>query len=129
MQLLKLKNLSFLFIICATLLVVISCGDKEEDPMPPGTCETDNLTYDGWAQEFIDGNCATSGCHDANAANNNTPYSMHTYESAKAAVDAGRIIGAINRAAGFNPMPKGEAKLSDCDISKMEAWIADGAPE
>ena len=129
MYLLKLRNLSFLFIICATALVVISCGDKEEEPEEPGTCETDNLTYDSWAKDLIDGNCATSGCHDANAANNSTPYSMHNYEALKAAVDDGRIVGAINQEAGFSPMPKGELKLSDCDISKMEAWIADGAPE
>ena len=30
---------------------------------------------------------------------------------------------------GFVNMPFGGAKLSDCNISKMEAWIADGAPE
>ena len=130
MQLLKLKNLSFLLILCAAVVVVISCGEKEDDGMNnPGACVTDNLTYDDWAQDFIDGNCATSGCHDANAASSAVPYSMHTYEAAKNAVDAGRIIGAIKREPGFNPMPKGEAMLSDCDISKMEAWIADGAPE
>jgi hypothetical protein len=129
MQLLKLKNLSYLLILCATIIVTASCGDKEEEPEDPSVCNTDNLTYDNWAQDFINGNCATSGCHDANANMNAVPYSMHTYETAKNAVDDGRIIGAINRDPGFNPMPKGEAMLSDCDISKMEAWISDGAPE
>ena len=128
MQILKLKNLSFLLIICASVLVAISCG--EDDPViDPNVCDTENLTYDNFAKNLINESCATSGCHDVNANANAVPYSFHNYDVLKAAVDDGRILGAIKRASGFNPMPKGEEKLSDCNISKMEAWIADGAPK
>ena len=129
MQILKLKNLSFLLIICASVLIVMSCGEDEDPPTDPTGCETENLTYDNWANEYIDGTCATSGCHDASFADNMVPFGLHDYTSAKAAVDFGRIIGAIKRESGFSPMPKGGEMVSDCDISKMEAWIADGAPE
>ncbi|MFT4535039.1 MAG: hypothetical protein ACJA1A_001579 [Saprospiraceae bacterium] len=128
MQILKIKNLSFLLIICASVLVALSCEKDEVPPVDPAVCETENLTYDNFAKNLINGSCATSGCHDVNANANAVPYSFHNYEVLKAAVDDGRILGAINREMGFNPMPKGEAKLSDCNISKMEAWIADGAP-
>jgi hypothetical protein len=127
MQILKLKNLSFLLIICASVLVVMSCDD-EDDP-EPGACETENLTYDNWAKDYIDGSCATAGCHDADFAANMVPFGMFDYESTKAAVGFDRIIGSIKRETGFSPMPKGGAMVSDCNISKMEAWIADGAPE
>ena len=42
-----------------------------------------------------------------------------------------RIVGAINHTEGFLPMPypAGTDKLADCDIDKLTAWIADGAPE
>lgn len=129
MQRLKLKNLSFLLIICASVLVVVSCNKDEVPPIDPGACETDNLTYNNFAKDLVNSTCATSGCHDVNANSNGVPYPFHNYEVMKAAVDAGRILGSIRREAGFSAMPKGEAKLSDCNISKMEAWIADGAPE
>ena len=129
MQILKLKNLSFLLIICASVLVALSCEKEEVPPIDPSVCDTENLTYDNFVKNLVNGNCATSGCHDANSAANAVPYSFNTYEGVKSAVDDERILGAINRAMGFNPMPKGEEKLSDCNISKMEAWIADGAPE
>ncbi|MFT6337087.1 MAG: hypothetical protein ACI86M_003629 [Saprospiraceae bacterium] len=130
MQILKLKNLSFLLIICASALVVFSCGDDDDDdPTDPTVCETEGLTYDNWAKEYINGSCATSGCHNADFLANSVPFTMHNYEAAKASIDAGRILGAMKREAGFSPMPKNEEKASDCDISKMEAWIAGGAPE
>ncbi len=129
MQILKLKNLSFLLIICASVLAVMSCGDDDDDPTDPTVCETENLTYDNWAKDYIDGSCATSGCHNADFATNMVPFGMFDYESTEAAVGFGRIIGAIKRESGFSPMPKGGEMVSDCDISKMEAWIADGAPE
>ncbi len=130
MQILKLKNFSFLLILCASVFVVFSCGDDEvEPPVDPTACETEGLTYENYAMDFINQTCATSGCHDADAANNSTPWTMHNYEGVKAAIDAERFFGAINRDAGFNPMPKGGAMLSDCNLEKMEAWIADGSPE
>jgi hypothetical protein len=78
MQILKLKNLSFLLIIFASVLVVISCGD-DDDPPTGGECETENLTYDNWAKDYIDGSCATSGCHDADFAANMVPFGMFDY--------------------------------------------------
>lgn len=129
MQILKLKNFSLLLILCASVFVVLSCGDKEEPPVDPTVCETDGLTYGNYAKDFINQTCATSGCHDADANSNNTPWPMNNYEGVKAAIDAERLLGAINRDPGFNQMPKGEEKLSDCNLEKMEAWINDGAPE
>lgn len=126
MQILKLKNFSFLLLICASLLVVISCGDDDEEPETG--CTTENLTYDNFAREFITSNCGDSNCHSSSAAEFGT-FAMIDYTSTKAAVDNGRILGAINREDGFNAMPKGEPKLSDCNISKMTAWINDGALE
>ena len=40
-----------------------------------------------------------------------------------------KLIGAIKHEPGFVAMPQSGGKLEDCDIEKMEAWIAAGAPE
>ena len=43
----------------------------------------------------------------------------------------GSMVGALNHEPGFTPMPNppGSPKIAQCDIDKIEAWIADGAPE
>ncbi len=126
MQLLKLKNIGFTLILCASVLVIFSCT-KEEDP-PETTCETEGLTYTNYAKDIIDQTCATASCHNGDVATNGT-FGMADYTSTKAAADNGRIIGTINHEDGFSNMPKGGDKLDDCTIDKLTAWINDGAPE
>ena len=64
----------------------------------------------------------------ANAADL-TVGSFESYAEAKIIADRGKIIDAINHVDGVSNMPKGELQLSDCDISRLTAWINAGAPE
>jgi hypothetical protein len=43
-------------------------------------------------------------------------------------VDDGSLIGSINHDNGFSPMPKGSSKLNLCNITVIQKWIDDGAP-
>jgi hypothetical protein len=43
-------------------------------------------------------------------------------------INSGRLLGAIRHESGFLPMPQNASKLPSCDISKIEQWILDGAP-
>jgi len=62
----------------------------------------------------------------------------HAYPNASAQVELSGYIGvknAINQGllksldhTGYYPMPKGGAKLSDCEISQVRNWIQRGAP-
>ena len=128
MQLLNFRKFGFLFVILlSSALIVVSCGDEDEDP---DTCDTEGLTYDNFAQDFLITNCATlGGCHVEANKDVSGVGSYETYEDAKAVVDEGRLLGAINHMDGFSNMPKGEEKLSDCDIDRLTAWVNDGAPE
>jgi hypothetical protein len=38
------------------------------------------------------------------------------------------LYGTISHSAGFLPMPQNGNKLSDCNITKIRLWVADGAP-
>ena len=120
----KLKNLAFLAILGSTLL--FTACDDEEMMDPADTCETEDLTYTNFAASLINGSCAVVGCHGEGT---NLTFEMHNYETAKIAVDFGRIVGAINHESGFSPMPRGGTKLNDCNIDKLTAWINDGAPQ
>jgi cytochrome c553 len=37
-------------------------------------------------------------------------------------------MGCIEQQPGFDAMPKGASKLSDCDIARIRAWVAAGQP-
>lgn len=127
MQLLNIRKYGFFIVLLmSTAFLIISCGDDDD----PDTCETTGLTYDNFAKDFLVSNCATAGgCHVAANANDLTVGSYETYEEAKIVVNRGKIKAAINHEDGVSNMPKGEPKLSDCNIAKLSAWIDAGAPE
>lgn len=123
LQIMKL-NLTFLFAF--GLLTFIACGDPEEPD--PVACVTTDLTYTADIADIINESCATVGCHGMGTT---TTFEMHDYTTTKAAVDYDRIIGAINHDADFSPMPypEGAAKLEQCKIDQITAWITAGAIE
>jgi hypothetical protein len=42
-------------------------------------------------------------------------------------VNDGRLLGSIQHASGFSPMPEGSAKMNACNITKIRKWIQAGA--
>jgi hypothetical protein len=110
------KKLLSIFAL-ASLLFVMSCGDDED-------CNTKGLTYNKDIKTLISG-CASASCH----ASGSNVGSLSNYTDTKAFVAFGRILGAVKHSTGFSPMPKGGTKWSDCNISKLEAWINAGMPE
>jgi cytochrome c553 len=103
-------------------IFVASCG-KEDDPV---ACVTTGLTYNKDIKPILS-SCAAAGCHVSAAAMQIGSYA--NYADTKASVAYGRILGAIKHSPAHSPMPKNGTKLSDCNISKIEAWIAAGLPE
>ncbi len=119
-----------LFILCATMLVgIVACEkepveeQKKEEEMMEEECNTEGITYNGEIQGIISG-CTGSSCHGGN-----TSRSMANFEDAKAYAELGRLLGALNHDAGFSPMPKGGAKLDQCKIDQVKAWVDAGYPE
>jgi hypothetical protein len=53
---------------------------------------------------------------------------LDNYNSIKQVAQSGKLIGVISHAKGFSPMPQGGAKLSDCKIEQVQAWINKGLP-
>ena len=109
-----------------TLLIFTACDSETE---PVDMCETDNVTYTSDVKSIFDNTCAFAGCHNADAAT--SIGSLANFEDAVAFVDLGRIVGAINHEENFRPMPfpLGTAKMDQCNIDIIEAWINAGTPE
>ena len=51
---------------------------------------------------------------------------MGTYSADKAMGQNGKLFGSINHSSGFSPMPKGMAKLNNCQIAIIKKWIDTG---
>ncbi|GAO43899.1 c-type cytochrome [Flavihumibacter petaseus] len=110
------------------LCLLSSCSkDKESDqptdPDNPPTCNTANMSFANNVLPIINSNC--SSCHGATPT---APFSLTNYAEVKVVADDGRLIGAINHQSGYVPMPQNAAKLSSCNIAKIQAWIDQGKP-
>ena len=87
-------------------------------------CDSSHVTYDSTIIAIVQSWCTT--CHGGS-----TPaygISLTTLDQVKAAVNNGRLMGAIRQETGFYPMPKG-SQLSPCDIAIFQIWINRGMPQ
>jgi hypothetical protein len=53
---------------------------------------------------------------------------VSSYAQLQAKAANGQLLGTLNHDPGYSPMPKGGAKLSDCDLAKLRQWVAAGTP-
>lgn len=87
-----------------------------------GRCDTAVFTYNGAVKPIMDNKCV--GCH--NPSNLGGSVDVSTYTAVKTVALNGKLIGSITHQPGFSPMPKNAAKLSDCEITQVQKWIAAG---
>ncbi|ACU63798.1 c-type cytochrome [Chitinophaga pinensis] len=120
-------------IACSALIVSCSKSNEQDITNPPGngggnggggnTCDTVNMKYAADVLPILQANCYS--CHGN--GNVSGGVSLGSYASVKTQADNGNLVGTITHAAGYPAMPQGGAKLSDCNINKIKAWIARGA--
>lgn len=88
-------------------------------------CDTSNVTYTAPVSVIIQKHCL--GCH-----NDNNPLgglSLQGYDKVVAVANDGRLKGVVKHEAGYPPMPKNSAQLSDCKIEQLEIWTDNGTPQ
>lgn len=107
-------------------LAVSSCyNDNKEDIYqnnPDGNnCETDSVTYSADVSLVFKNSCALSGCHAGTSPAANLDLSDYSQAKDRSS----QIVNRINGEGSI--MPPG-GSLSDCNIEKIETWVADGAP-
>lgn len=118
-----LFTVSALIIACC---LIVSCTKKNEVELagntPPPPCDTVNMKYSTDVVAILTANCYS--CH----AGNNPSSGIHldSYVALKLYAGNGTLKGVINHDPGYPAMPEGGAKLSDCDINKIQSWINNG---
>ncbi len=122
---------------CIAILLVLSlsaCVYNNEEELYPQTfdqadsCGISSVSYANDVVPILQSNCFV--CHSvANAPFNGSGIVLEGYSNIKILVNSGRLRGAVNREAGFVPMPRGSAKLADCILKVINIWIEDGSPD
>ncbi len=122
----KIRN-NFLTGLFLVALFATGCYyDNAEYLYPSGTCNPAGSTYSATVSPILTARC--NSCHStAAAASSGGGIILDNYNSVKPYATNGKLLGSINHASGFSPMPKNSAKLSDCDIAKITNWVNSGA--
>lgn len=122
MHLLKI----FATVVLSALLLSACYNDKADKLYPvAGGCDTTHATYAAVVRPVISSNCAYSGCHAGSGAS--AGINLETVAGLQSIAASGDLIGTITHASGHSPMPKNRARLPDCDISQISAWVNAGA--
>lgn len=107
------------------------CQYNKADVIYP--CDTVNIKYSVEIKAILDANCRN--CHgpdpseNINSGINLYDYSQISYFALDGNCDVGSLASAVTRNGCVSFMPKGQPKLSDCDINKIVSWVNDGAPD
>lgn len=119
--------LSTAIIICCILFISSCYYDKEQLLYPgsgngPCTDTAATISYSQKVVPILQQLCY--GCHSGSFPSGNI--AMGTYTTDKAMGQNGSLYGSINHAAGYSPMPKGTAKMNNCQIAVIKKWIDAG---
>jgi hypothetical protein len=119
------KNLFLLFILLMSFSMFQACiyDNIEDSYTTPCSDTTGSISYSKQIVPIIENRCFP--CHGPSGADGNL--TVHSNFSQVKFRD--NIVGNVNHAQGFNPMPKTGAKIPQCEIVKIEKWAAAGFPD
>ncbi len=90
-------------------------------------CDTTKYTYNTAIVPIMQKYCYS--CHaTAAASSSGGNIILDTYAGMLTQAQNGRLLGDLNHQTGYNNMPLGGLKLSDCKITQVRRWIQAGAP-
>jgi mono/diheme cytochrome c family protein len=105
-------------------LSMTSCAyDSREEINALEPCNTTFVTFQLTIRPILNNNCIV--CHSGESPANGLDYTK--YSDVLMVASDGRLVGAINHRAGFEPMPRFAPKLPSCEIQKIEKWVNEGA--
>ena len=116
--------------ISLILLIAFVSGcyyDTEEKlyPQVSSSCDLSNVTFATTVKPILQASCLS--CHSySKAANSGGGIKLENYADVLISANNGKLMGTINHTLGFQAMPQGGGKLTDCEISKLQTWIDNG---
>ncbi|TGE17009.1 hypothetical protein [Hymenobacter elongatus] len=112
--------------VAISLLAFATACSYSQGSEPSPCNDPTPATYTAVISPIFDAQCRS--CHGATVyqtLGGGNDYS--TYQAIKSQ-SASLILGCIQHAPGYDPMPKGGAKIPACDIERIKTWIEAGQP-
>lgn len=113
-------------VVVLPIVLMTSCYyDKEEILYPESAnCTAPTIsTFSDTVLPLLNNRC--NNCHAGSSPSGGI--ALDTHANVMKYVNDGSLMGSINFASGFSPMPKNSGKMSACDIQKIQSWIDAGA--
>jgi hypothetical protein len=104
------------------LLCNLSCQNQNEEDLFGSICDTTTVSWTQDIEPIIQSKCLH--CHYDQSPI--TPFSLQGYQNVLIRVNTGQLEPAINHT-GPVMMPKDGPKLPECELSKINKWIREGA--
>lgn len=123
----KFKKIFILSFVITIMVNISACYyDNEEDLYgdTPADCSTEVIKYSVQVTGILQKSCYK--CHATGS--NLGGILLDSYNSVRSTATSGLLLGVINHAPGFSPMPQGAPKLSNCDIQALQTWLDNGTP-
>ncbi|WP_144884108.1 cytochrome c [Lacibacter cauensis] len=120
-------NRIIILLLVVFTTVLSSCYYDAADLLYPsaGTCDTaTNVSYNQTIVPLFQQQCYS--CHNNTSTGGGVL--MGSYTNDKTIAVNGKLYGSVTHASGYSAMPKGMAKLNNCQLSAIKKWIDAGAP-
>jgi len=119
------------FAVATIIMLTWSCYYDNEEFLYPklsNSCDTTGVTFSSSVQPVLQQYCYT--CHsNGSAASFGGNIKLEDYADVKISADNGKLYGSVAHLPGYSAMPKGGAKIDDCNISIIKTWIDSGSPD
>ncbi len=104
---------------------IVSCENQNEEELFGKTgCDTRDVSWTTDVQPILASRCLHCHYEGTGAI---APFSLQNYEDVLIRVNTGQLDAAINHRSGSPKMPKDGPKLPECELSKINIWILEGA--
>jgi hypothetical protein len=130
-QFMKSRMILIFLMLVAVIVTYSSCYyDKASIVYPnDGKCDTTNMQLSTDLNSIMEAHCFQLP-QQFKCSRIWRYYNLEDYTTIKNAATSGRLMSSINQDGNLaEPMPQSGAKLSDCNISKFDAWVKSGAPD
>ena len=122
------KKTLFIILFLIGLLTILpqACENNNElDLYGVQVCDTTNVTWDSKIAAILKKNCVE--CHGKGLSYNGVRHD--SYAAELKVVNDGRLRRVINESDPSKRMPKDRGRLPDCELSLINKWLDNGAPE
>ncbi|MFI5152587.1 MAG: hypothetical protein ACHQET_04590 [Chitinophagales bacterium] len=119
-------------IVTAIVFLALACAKTNEDALQRDhnggdttTCSiADSVYYNTDITNILNAYCY--GCHGSNSYIGISGVLLEGYANLEFYAANGILYGVVNHTNNFPAMPAGQPKLPDCEVNKINKWIAQG---